>query len=423
VSDSPPSILTPVRRTAGGFRTVLFWSHLTIGLSAGALILLMSITGVMLGFERQMIAWIDGAPRLEAVPATPRLPVDSLLRRAGVSPSDLTSVALRSDPLDAVIMRFRERGRAPLALDPYTASDISVAPSGKGQAFFSALRRWHRWVGVASEEARATARTFTGAANVGFVLLALSGLFLWWPRRWTRALVRSTTVLNPRLRGKPRDFNWHNSLGFWTAIPLFLIAATGAFISYQWPGRWLDRIAGSAEEREAARRPPAAPAGGGAATAGSARPQPASASEPSTPQAPLEAFVAAAIARHPEWRSLTITVPSARDTVAQVLVAEGNTYRPDLRTTLVFDAATAAAVATRDYDSLSASRKIRAWVRFGHTGEVFGLTGQLLATLVSAAGVVLVWTGIALALRRLAAWLRRRREVSATLAPEARRVA
>ena len=57
-------------------------------------------------------------------------------------------------------------------------------------------------------------------------------------------------------------------------------------------------------------------------------------------------------------------------------------------------------------------------MRFAHTGEVLGLAGQTVAGLVSAGGVVLVWTGIALALRRFLAWIKRRRsqELRASLA-------
>jgi hypothetical protein len=49
-------------------------------------------------------------------------------------------------------------------------------------------------------------------------------------------------------------------------------------------------------------------------------------------------------------------------------------------------------------------------MRFAHTGEVLGIPGQTVAGLVSAGAVVLVWTGIALTLRRFAAWIKRRRE-------------
>jgi hypothetical protein len=40
---------------------------------------------------------------------------------------------------------------------------------------------------------------------------------------------------------------------------------------------------------------------------------------------------------------------------------------------------------------------------------VLGIPGQTVAGLVTFAGVMLVWTGVALALRRVAAWLRRMR--------------
>jgi hypothetical protein len=44
-------------------------------------------------------------------------------------------------------------------------------------------------------------------------------------------------------------------------------------------------------------------------------------------------------------------------------------------------------------------------MRFAHTGEVLGLAGQTIAGMATAGGTVLVYTGIALAFRRLRAWL------------------
>ena len=61
------------------------------------------------------------------------------------------------------------------------------------------------------------------------------------------------------------------------------------------------------------------------------------------------------------------------------------------------------------FSDLSAGRQLRSWLRFAHTGEIYGLTGQTIAGLVSAGGVVLVYTGLALALRRFSSWIRRRR--------------
>jgi len=40
-------------------------------------------------------------------------------------------------------------------------------------------------------------------------------------------------------------------------------------------------------------------------------------------------------------------------------------------------------------------------VRFLHTGEALGITGQTIAGLVSFTSLIMVWTGLALAWRRL----------------------
>ena len=66
--------------------------------------------------------------------------------------------------------------------------------------------------------------------------------------------------------------------------------------------------------------------------------------------------------------------------------------------------------------SQSAGQKARSWIRFLHTGEALGIIGQTIAGLVSFTSILMVWTGLALAYRRLVQPLLRRR--AATAAPE-----
>jgi uncharacterized iron-regulated membrane protein len=73
------------------------------------------------------------------------------------------------------------------------------------------------------------------------------------------------------------------------------------------------------------------------------------------------------------------------------------------------DAESGAVKKVQRYSDGDAGRRVRSWMRYLHTGEVAGFWGQTVAGLASLAGVVLVWTGIALALRRLRSWTRRRR--------------
>ena len=53
-------------------RSVLFWLHLPCGVLAGAVILIMSVTGVLLTYQRQITAWADiRGYRIEPVSAAP----------------------------------------------------------------------------------------------------------------------------------------------------------------------------------------------------------------------------------------------------------------------------------------------------------------------------------------------------------------
>jgi PepSY-associated TM region len=52
-------------------RKALFWLHLSAGGTAGSFIFIMAVTGVMLAFERQVIAFVDRDLRFVTNPRTP----------------------------------------------------------------------------------------------------------------------------------------------------------------------------------------------------------------------------------------------------------------------------------------------------------------------------------------------------------------
>ena len=53
-------------------RKVLFWCHLAAGVTAGVVILIMSVTGALLTYEKQIIAWADTRHYAVAPPSAER---------------------------------------------------------------------------------------------------------------------------------------------------------------------------------------------------------------------------------------------------------------------------------------------------------------------------------------------------------------
>jgi uncharacterized iron-regulated membrane protein len=106
----------------------------------------------------------------------------------------------------------------------------------------------------------------------------------------------------------------------------------------------------------------------------------------------------------PQWTTISLRLPDTRQEALTLSIDQGNGGRPDLRSQLTLNAATGDLVRWEPFSSYNRRRQLRSWARFTHTGEAFGLLGQTIATVATAAAIRLVLTGLTLALRRLGAW-------------------
>ena len=377
-------------------RRVIFWCHLVAGLTAGIVILIMSVTGMLLAYERQLVRWADTRDYTVSRPSpdAAHLPVETLLARVREShpaATAATAITLYRDA-DAPATLSLPGGRS-LFVNPYTG-DVFGEGSRRVRAFFRSVTDWHRWLG-ASGENRASARAVTGAANLLFLFIVASGFYLWWPRKWTRQSLRAVTWFRRGQGAKARDFNWHNVIGFWSALPLFVVVLSGVVISYTWASNLVYRLTG--EEPPAQLQRGATP-GGGAQQPG----------EPPAPLDGLETLLARARRQVGDWRSITLQLPRKTDAPVTFAIDLGNGGQPHLRSQLTLDRKTAEVVRWEPFSNNTKGRRLRAWMRFAHTGEVYGLAGQTVAGLASLGGAFLVYTGLSLAWRRFYAWRSRR---------------
>lgn len=371
-------------------RKLLFWTHLIFGSTAAIVILTMCVTGVLLMYERQVLAWADSGFR--STPAAARLQPETLLGRiqeqTGAAPSSLTVYADPTAPAET------GAGRELKYVDVYSGRVIGEGSQGI-RRFFRTVTDLHRWLTFEGPR-RQLGRNLTGAANLVFLGLALSGMYLWLPRKWTWPNVRAVLLFRGGLSSKARDFNWHNVIGIWSAIPLVFVILGALVISYPWATDLVYRAAGET--------PPARPSG----------PAPA----PPRPQSSAPNYTGInrafehAQSRVPQWQSITWRPGGKRISLA---IAGSHRGRVDLKSTLTVDRDTGDVIQHETYESFTRGRQWRLWLRFIHTGEALGIAGQTIAGLVSAGGAVLVWTGLALTWRRFRAWRRRdaRQELAA----------
>jgi uncharacterized iron-regulated membrane protein len=388
------------------FRRVIFWCHLPAGVIAGLVVLVMAVTGVLLSYEKQMIAWADArACRAVSSADGPRLGVDALLARIRESqPGDApATITLNANPASPAAIGFS--GGRMAFLDPYTGEVLGVG-SQRARAFFRVVTDWHRWLG-ASGDNRAVAKAVTGASNLVFLFLVVSGFYLWWPRNWSWSGIRNVVWFRRGLPSKARDFNWHNVIGFWSAVPLFIVVLSAVVISYPWASNLVYRAFG--ETPPAPRTAPAPPQASPEARGERA---PERESRGTSPEAmPVEGFDrlwALAEQQTEGWESVSLRMPTSGDAPVTFTIDRGNGGQPQKRAQLTLNRQTGEIIRWEPFSSYTPARKLRSLLRFAHTGEVAGIAGQAIAGLASAGASVLVWTGLALCWRRFRAWVRNR---------------
>ncbi len=373
------------------FKRIIFWAHLVVGVAFGLVILLMSATGVVLTYERQIISYMES--RAVEKPADAQLlSVDELatavLANGGQPGNSL--VLPRQDGAPATLSVSRRENHL---LNPYTGERIDNAAEGT-KSFFGTVTALHRWFALTGEN-RSLGRAVTGAANLGFLFILVSGIYLWWPKKWTWRIVKLNLLFRRNLpTAKARDYNWHHVFGIWSLVPLFAVVVSGVVISYPWASNMVAAVFG-----------PVSPAATGQAASEERQGQNRAQGEAVSLQAIAETLKQA----EPDWQTLSVKLPNGQAARVVMTVDTGNGTQLSRQTTYTVSRVSGEVLGVSGAEDQPAGRRARVFLRFLHTGEVYGFIGQTLAGLASLASVFLFYTGFALAYRRLIQPLFRRR--------------
>ncbi|WP_292984188.1 MULTISPECIES: PepSY-associated TM helix domain-containing protein [unclassified Oceanicaulis] len=373
-------------------RDIIFWLHLSVGMTLGVFILLMSVTGVLLTYERQIIRMAQNsaisAPA-DAEPLSYQALADAAIE-AGGAPGHVMTVPNGREGAVSVSAGRRNS----FLLNPYTGERLEEAGEGT-RAFFRRVMYIHRWLAFTGGRNEVGAQ-INGVSNLLFALLCLTGLYLWLPKLWRAAFLKPRlTLLARHPNAKARHFNWHHALGLWFALPLVAITLTGAVFSYRWAGDVVSWVFGGAQGQS----------GGQQVELVNAEPARLRGDVVS-----LDALVGAAQSQTGrEGRRVQITLPAPDAVTTLIAIDSGNGVEPGSIHSfeIARDGGSVSPIDPRA--EMPLARKARIFIRFLHTGEVFGLIGQTIAGLASAVAVLLVYTGLCLGSSRLWTLYQKRR--------------
>ncbi len=393
------------------FKNLWFQQHWFIGITAGTVLIVIGLSGAVLSFHEEILDWANPGTASVPVRAAPALTppqIAQALREAGEA-RPVQRIAVRAEAGRSARVTFapppgQRRGDA-VFVDPYTGA---VLPAQQGAAFFDWVESLHRWLLLP----RSDGRTVTGTLAAGLLVLALSGLYLRWPRRplsW-----RTWLTFDPALQG--RSFLWglHSVVGTWALVAYIVFAATGLYWAFDAVRAPVDRWAGvPARSAAMAPRPPAAVSARAADPTPSAPP---ATSAPPDLTAAWSAFERLAAG----WRTADLRIPERAGQPLQISWLDADAAHERARNQLQLRPD---GTVQRDerFADLPAGRRAVGAIYPLHMGTYFGLPGRIVMTLASLVMPLFAVTGWLLYLdrRRRARAVRGERAALAASAPAA----
>lgn len=365
--------------------------HRWFGLSAGLLLAMNGTLGALLVVARPLDERLHPELfRAQAAAAAPQdapgaAPLEALRRRLQAQFGPQAALTLRPPRERGETLQVRVGGPWQGTLYLHPDSHREQGRRGDTEGLVNFVFKLHSAL-LLQENGKAV----LAAAALGYLVMLVTGLLLWWPRRW-----RLAYRIERRAGAQRLVYDLHRvagaTLGLWIAVSV----ASGAYMAWRPIGGWISAALG-AKAAPAPVLPKTAPPvpAGGAPT--------------------LDALVARAQRELPGASIGFIQVPTGSARPLRVRFRVADEPHPNGISAVTLDPRDGRVLAVQRWDAIDPGARLVAWVYPLHTGE---LGGPALEALNGAGGLTLGLLGGA------GAWLWWRRRRAAAAAPLARRAA
>lgn len=206
------------------FRRALFQVHLWSGIAFGLYILMISVTGSVLVYSNELYRAATPPPIISTSSAA-RLTDDQLTQAAtrlylGYQVVHLGRSRNRDQAVDIWLRRGDDIKRR--LFDPRSGSDL-------GESVPSGIRVISKLIDLHDNLlAGETGRKVNGVGALAVLVLAATGLVVWWPgvKTWRRSLKLDRAVGSKRL-----IWRLHSMVGFWTVGFTLVFAISGIYLA------------------------------------------------------------------------------------------------------------------------------------------------------------------------------------------------
>ncbi|MET7000772.1 PepSY-associated TM helix domain-containing protein [Chitinophaga defluvii] len=218
------------------FYRISAWLHLWLGLISGIIVVIICITGCIWVFNEEITGLLQ--PETNVAPQ----------HKAILKPSQIMAVVEKEYPgkrpgyaiykqgKTIEVSMGGRKGGSTLHINPYSGEVISKIERKEGEtSFFRWILNGHRFLWLPYQ----IGRPIVNYSTLICVITLISGLVLWWPKKWNKNTRQQSFKIKWGASFKRVNYDLHNVFGFYSLLLLLMIALTGMVWGIEWYSKGL----------------------------------------------------------------------------------------------------------------------------------------------------------------------------------------
>lgn len=213
------------------FRKVVRQLHLILGLASGLVVFVVAVTGCLWVFQEEIRSWSNDLPAVRRLNSPVIAPLEARRIAETALPGRHVHGTLydadERQPVEVIFYEAEPEFYQSVFLHPYTGEVFRIDNKLEGFFPFVLDGHMHLWLpeGVGSE--------IVAWGTVIFVVMLISGMVLWWPRKKKGRRQRFWFRWKDSTAWKRKNFDLHAIAGFYVFAVALIIAFSGLIMTFE----------------------------------------------------------------------------------------------------------------------------------------------------------------------------------------------
>lgn len=214
------------------FKKVSTWLHLWLGLVSGIIVVIVCLCACTWVFNEEITSLLEPETKIAFQQKPVLLPSRLMHIADSTAPGKRANYATyRQGNAIYLALGQGRSGNTVLRIDPYSGKLISKKVHKAGETdFFRTILNGHRFLWLPP----AIGRPIVNYGTLTFVIILITGLVLWWPKKWNKTMRQQSFKIKWNASFKRVNYDLHNVFGFYAMLVLLAIALTGMVYGIQW---------------------------------------------------------------------------------------------------------------------------------------------------------------------------------------------